>query len=120
MHYKNKRLAVVNDWVCGPTHNSQGKIAVGFIIELMEGQGNCSARLWIFPSLLFRPYNPDENTGGQLIHHVGVKRELYSLGGKEDYADVKELIRVDDGWRLTNAVIGSGLPESPYFTVNPE
>lgn len=49
MHYKNGRPAKVTDWVYGPNHSGDMR-CVGVIIELMENQGNCSARILAFPS----------------------------------------------------------------------
>lgn len=106
MHYMNKREAHIGDWVAGPTHNSQGKIRVGIVRELMPEHGPCNVKLHIWPS----EYNPGDDNGfkGEII-------QSWDSRGREDYADAKELIHVLDSFRMASAVEKYGDWNAPYF-----
>jgi hypothetical protein len=115
MHYSNGRKAEQGDWIIGPTHTSNGEVAVGIVTEIFtKERGDCTARLMVFASHELRPYDDDSERGGLPVH-MGEKRTLYKLCGREQYADISKLLRCDDGLRLAMAVHGSGLHDSPFF-----
>jgi hypothetical protein len=111
MHYKNGRPVAVGDWVVGKTHNSQQRLVIGIVRELMPQQGTCNVRLecWDRHNMVpheERPESPDTimmGSGGHLA------------APRPDYADAAELITVADGYRMVAAVSSCGLWDAPYF-----
>jgi len=116
MHYKNNRLVTIGDWVVGKTHNSDHKIIVGIVLETMPKQGTCNVRLHVFRSFDFREKKPTDDGHGEVVAVGGAAdQKSFWLEGRSDYADAAELIHVMDGFRMVEAVIGSGNWDAPYF-----
>lgn len=131
MHYKNGREARQGDWVVGPTHNSQSRIAIGIVLELMPQQGPCNLKLRTFPFGAWakkqeNPANGDlqppffPNFGGRGIFVEGLSPNSSDVNSEYlwshiDFADAAELFRVDDAERMANAVQSYGMWNSPYF-----
>lgn len=105
MHYKNKRPVGVGDWAVGISHNSHGKPIVGIVLDMMPNQGNCNLKLHVWKEEVM-------DDGG---HGETVIIPAHQTRGTIDYGDAKEFIRVDDGLRMVNAVVGSGNWDGPYF-----
>jgi hypothetical protein len=109
MHYKNGRAASIGDWVIGPTHNSEGKILVGKVLELMPQQGPCNVRLHAYYWFGFRPTQPNDDMHGELVHvKRGDKPEAYWLEGRQDFADAAALVPAADAFQMLSAVVEHG------------
>ncbi len=127
MHYKNGREAKVGDLVVGVTHNSERKLRVGKVLELMPKQGPCNVRLLAIGTatgLMVGSQNDIEATrfnGGQILRAT-IRREgepPHALEIGEDFADCKELFTVSDAFKAANAIHSYALPDSPYFPTPP-
>lgn len=112
MHYKNGREIKVDEIVIGPTHNSEGHLRVGVVLELMPAQGPCNVKLMVLGawSLLASGQAMLQTTG----HYDG---KPLTLKTGIDYADAKDLFRVDDCYKMLDAVLDHGGWNSPYFPV---
>lgn len=115
MHYKNGRQVMVGDWVIGPTHNSHNELRIGKVLKLMEKQGPCNVQLLVFPALLSDLSDDYEGPCLQIPREEKPKRIGYDAN---DYADCHELIRVDDGWRMVNAITVQGNWDASCFRVS--
>lgn len=110
MHYKNGREIKVDEIVVGRTHNSEGHLRIGVVMELMPAQGPCNVKLMVLGawSLL---------ASGQVMlqttAHLNGKPLTLKTG--IDYADAKELYRVDDCYSMLDAVLDHGQWDSPYM-----
>ncbi len=109
MHYKNGRLVSVGDWAVGPTHNSEQKIVIGLVVEVMEKQGNCNVRLAAFRSHDLQPYSSDDERDALAVR-MGKDNAIYKLGCHYDYADAKNLVHVHDGYDMVDRVAGDKYP----------
>ncbi len=93
MHYLNGREIHVGDWVVGITHNSNGT-RCGIVLEILKLPGNCNVRL-----LCFKPGFVEPDYEGDCVRcWVGENKSQSMIPFREDYADAKKLIRVDDGF----------------------
>lgn len=115
MHYKNGRLVSVGDWVVGPTHNSNHGLRIGRVLRLIERQGSCNVQLLVFPSLLS---SESDDYEGPCIIIPWDQKALRIRYEHNDYADCNELIRVDDGWRMVNAITVQGNWDAPCFPLS--
>ncbi len=110
MHYKNGRDIKVDEIVVGRTHNSEGYLRVGVVLELMPAMGPCNVKLMLLGawSLLASGAAMLKTTvhfdGKPLILKTGI-----------DYADAKELYRIDDCYGMLDAVMDHGGWDSPYM-----
>ena len=107
----------------GETHNSNGQLRLGRVLELMPKQGPCNVRLLVIGTatgLMVGSQNDIEArrfVGGEIlratIHRVGEVPAALEIA--EDFADSKELVTVSDAFRAANAIHSYALPDSPYF-----
>lgn len=95
MHYKNGRPATIGDWVFGPTFNLD-HCTVGIVVELMEKQGDCNVRLYVFPS--FSTLFADDREDRGLRLRVGKDKSDRGLDCKEEWADAKKLVLIQDAF----------------------
>jgi hypothetical protein len=102
VHYKNGRAATIGDWVVGPTHNSNGRARCGLVVEIMPDQGPCNIKIHLWEDEHFT-----EEGHPRMIKAVDSR-------GRDDYADAKECIKVEDGLRMVRAVVQWGDYRSPY------
>ena len=135
MHYKNGREINKGDWCVGPTHNSENRVAIGFVLDLMEAQGTCNVKLRTFPFVPFEKHS--ENDSGDLVapyfpnfHGRGVfiesfRPDRWDKGDEQkllwchiDYADSKKLFRIDDAFKAIDAIYDHAMHDSPYFPVS--
>lgn len=126
MHYKNGRPASVGDIVIGPTHNSEQKLRIGEVIELMPKQGPCNVRLSIIgrtTGIMVGAHNDIEANrffGGRVLTGPLRGDKLpTSIEVAEDFADSKKLMTVVDAYRALDAIHSYALHDSPYFPVPP-
>ncbi len=107
MHYKNGRPASIGDWVVGPTHNSEGKLLVGMVMETMPEQGPCNVRLYVFPwyesRLNMTPESSSDWERDGCRVWTGKEKAYGMIAGREDFADAAKLIHVNDGHRMVAA-----------------
>lgn len=127
MHYKNKVEAKFGHVVIGQTHNSKGAIRLGKIIELMPQQGPCNVKLLVFGfNPIQRPVSDDDRWmlkfyGSEILTTVRqLEGENRSIEVAVDYADVSELLRVEDCFRMLNSILRYGEAEAPYFHLSTE
>lgn len=117
MHYKNNRPVSLKDWVIGPSHNSEGKLIIGVVAEIMPKQGPCNVRLETFPSFRFHALGPNDDSHGVRVEVTdGDKNEVQYIGSHRDYADANELLRVDDAFRAARAIEDFGRWEGGAFS----
>jgi hypothetical protein len=127
MHYKNGRESKVGDLVVGVTHNSDHKLRIGKVLELMTNKGSCNVRLLVIgmaTGMMVGDGNDIEARrfhGGEIlrarIHKL--EEEPHAVEISEDFADCKELVTVSDAFKAANAIHSYALPDSPYFPVPP-
>lgn len=107
MHYKNGRSVTVGDWVIGPTHNSEGKVVIGIVVEEMPKQGPCNVRLHSWKSFNLRPIEHTDDY--RIALHFQQQGKPMALDtGSADYADAKELVHVIDAYNMLAAVTDHG------------
>lgn len=122
MHYKNKAEAKIGHVVIGKTHNSNGKLRMGKILELMPQQGPCNVKLAI---ISFAPQAaPKEHDEPWFNRFVGSEmlttrnlfdNEKLTLEVAVDYADVREILPCSDCFRMLNAILQYGDWDSSFF-----
>ncbi len=123
MHYKNGKESKLGDLVVGPTHNSDHKLRIGRVLELMPKQGPCNLRLMVIgtPTGLMVGQEKDiEATrfhGGKIIRTMTVHN--FGLEVAEDFADCKDLVTVLDAYKALNAIESYSRYDSPYFPAPP-
>lgn len=115
MHYKNGREIKVGELVIGATHNSQGKLRIGRITKLMPQQGPCNVQLLIIGD------KGDHFVGSENLKSVReYDGKFHTIQIALDYADAKNLYRMDDCYKMMDAVCDHGRHDAPYFPVTME
>src|ERR1044071_8397305 len=102
MPYINGRPVTLGDWFIGPSHNSENKLAIGVVVQMMPKQGPCNVRLITFPSWGFG-VRDSQDESDCITTYSGDGKTL-KVEYREDYADAKELVHVMDGFRMVTAV----------------
>lgn len=102
MHYKNGRESRIGDWVVGPSHNSEGQLVTGVVVEIFTDRGDCSAKICRWRDAYF---TEDGNT---VFVPVSDTRSLV------DYADCAKLFHLEDAFLAANIVQGIRADTSPY------
>lgn len=123
MHYKNGRESKLGDLVIGITHNSDHKLRIGRVLELMPKQGPCNVRLLVVgmaTGLMVGSQKDIEATrffGGQILRatRYAEGQPPLALEIAEDYADCKELVTVIDAYKALTAIENYSRYDSPYF-----
>ncbi len=100
MHYKNGRPVTVGDFVVGTSHNSQGRIVFGLVLEQMPKQGPCNIKL-----VLIETDSRESATKREIPYiplHDGENRALVT-SNFHDYGDAANFIKCEDGLRFAKA-----------------
>ncbi len=123
MHYKNGIEAQVGDLVIGKTHNSDGKLRIGTVLELMPKQGPCNVRLRVIcraSNLMVgseKDIQASRFIGGQflraIIHRIDDHAAEFEIA--EDFADCVDLVSVIDAYKALNVIESYLRYDSPYF-----
>jgi hypothetical protein len=123
VHYRNGRQAQLGDVVVGTTHNSNGSLRIGRVLEFMPQQGPCNVRLLVIGTAmdqavgLHEDFEPLRFVGGQVIrattHRVG--EPPHALEIAEDFAECGQLVTVADAYKALNAIERYAKHDSPYF-----
>lgn len=100
MHYKNGRPVELGDFVVGTSHNSDGLIVFGCVIEQMPQQGPCNIKIALIETTSRKSAQERE------IAHlpIGDSRDrVFVTANFHDYGDAANFIKCEDGLRLAKA-----------------
>ncbi len=100
MHYKNGRPVTIGDFVVGVSHNSNGRIVFGVVIEQMPQQGPCNLRISLIE------LTSCESAEQREISYVNLNDDAQTAlitANFHDYGDAVNFIKCEDGLRLAKA-----------------
>lgn len=100
MHYKNGRPVENGDFVVGVSHNSNGRIVFGIVLEQMPKQGPCNIRI----ALIDHTKRADaEQREISYVPLGGTEERVLITANFHDYGDAANFIKCEDGLRLAKA-----------------
>lgn len=112
MHYKNGRPVTNGDFVVGTSHNSNGRIVFGVVLEQMPQQGPCNIKIALVET------DTRKSAEEREISYVplgGGKDRVLVTANFHDYGDAANFIKCEDGLRLAKAAF-YGRWDCPYST----
>jgi len=119
MHYKNGRKANAGDVVVGVTHNSEGLLRIGYVLELMPQQGPCNVKLLVVGKGTDHMIGAEKDVPCHRFYNgdilKGIRLSQYLMEIAEDYADCVELVTVTDAYKALKAIEQYSRYDSPYF-----
>lgn len=101
MHYKNGRPVEIGDFVVGISHNSEGRIVFGVVLEVMPRQGPCNIRIARIERTSCKVADERE------ISHIRLQDDAQSalVTDFDNYGDAAKFIKCEDGLRLASAAL---------------